>query len=282
MEEEKIEAMDPEVVEDNPVVEEQTPVVEEQVVEENDPAGSELRVYYAEKYPDKNIESDIDLMNDAAEELKAAHQELADYKEANDTLMDVLEEYPEFMEIIDDVKAGMDFRVALGKHFDPEDLRVEEDEDVVEDYRKVVEERKQRKQDAANRIAERENNWAETQKVFDTTREEIGWDEEKEEGFGTWLSDAINDIAMGKITPELMRKLRHGYIYEEAVAQAREDGEIEGKNAAIEAKRVKAAESSDNMPSGGAGATEVKEEIVDPNNPFSDVEMLMSKRNKKW
>lgn len=245
-----------------------------------EPAAPEngLQVYYREKYPDMTFETEADLYGDAAERLRAAEERGAKYDEANMTIQEVIDDYPEVGDFISDLTSGVDIRVALQRHFDMEDFAVEEGEEVEKDYKEAIATRRNRRKEAEERIATRKANWEESKKLFDEMRE---WDDEKEEEFGKWLGTSLNDIAMGKITPELMKKLRHGFIFEEAVADAHKEGEIAGRNTAIEAKRIKKAKMSDNMPSPGVGGVSVPEPEPEESSLFGDVEAAIEARRKK-
>lgn len=259
--------------------------MEEQVVEQTAPIQSEepkengLSAYYREKYPDMTFEAEGDLFEDAAVRLREAEERNTKYDEANAALAEVMEDYPEFAEIISDLQNGVELRVALARQFDPEDLVVEPGEYVETDWNKAKEERAQRRKEAKERSAAIDANWKESLATLDSMKE---WDEEKEDEFGQWLGSSLTDIAQGKITPELLKKLRHGFIFEEAVDEARKEGEIDGRNAEIEAKRIKKAEGGDGMPStGAAGSRKPQEEIPEEYDPFGDVERKIDARNSK-
>lgn len=243
------------------------------------PQESPLSVYYREKYPDMTFEAEGDMYSDAAQKLRDADARNAKFDEANAALNEVMEDYPEFAEIITDLQNGVELRVALGKHFDPEDFVVEPGEAIEQDYTKVKEERKARRKEAEERMNSFKEEWKKSIELINSISE---WDKEKEEEFGQWLGTSINDIAAGKISPELLKKLRHAFVFEEAIEEARKDGEIDGRNAEIEAKRIKKAESGDGMPStGAAGSRKPQEAAPEEYDPFGDVERKIDARNRK-
>lgn len=254
--------------------EEEQPIQTEQPVEVP-PTENGLQSYYKEKYPDMTFESDNDLFSDAANRLRAADERAAKFDAANLSIQEVMEEYPEVGDFVSDLMKGIDIRVALQRHFDMDDFSVEEGEEVEADYNKAIEERRARRKEAEERIATRNANWEESTKLFDEMAE---WDAEKEEEFGKWLGASLNDIAMGKITRDLMTKLRHAFIFEEAVADAHKDGEIKGRNSEIEAKRIKKAEKVDNMPSAGTGGVAVPDPEPEAYDPFGDVSRAIDAR----
>lgn len=259
--------------------------MEEQVIEQTAPVQSEepkengLSAYYREKYPDMTFEAEGDLFEDAAVRLRDAEERNAKYDEANAALAEVMEDYPEFAEIISDLQNGVELRVALARQFDPEDLVVEPGEYVETDWAKAKEERAQRRKEAKERSAAIDANWKESLATLDSMKE---WDEEKEDEFGQWLGSSLTDIAQGKITPELLKKLRHGFIFEEAVDEARKEGEIEARNSEIEAKRIKKAAAGDGMPQPGASSgPRVEEEAPEEYDPFGDVDRHITDRAKR-
>ena len=77
-------------------------------------------------------------------------------------------------------------------------------------------------------------------------------DEEEAERF----IDFVDNVLLGNITndiydKQLLEKLWHAFKYEEEIRNAREAGVIEGRNAQIETRRLKAAGSSDGLPGSG-------------------------------
>lgn len=242
------------------------------------PEENGLQVYYREKYPDMTFETEAELYGDAADRLRAADERAAKFDEANLTIQEVIDDYPEVGDFISDLTSGIDIRVALQRHFDMDDFAVEADEEIEKDYQAAIAERRNRRKEAEERIATRTANWEESKKLFDEMRE---WDNEKEEEFGKWLGQSLNDIAMGKITPELMKKLRHGFIFEEAVADAHKEGEIAGRNTEIEAKRIKKAKLGDDMPSPGVGGVSVPESEPERSSLFGDVLSSIEERQRR-
>lgn len=259
--------------------------MEEQVVEQTAPIQSEepkengLSAYYREKYPDMTFEAEGDLFEDAAVRLRDAEERNAKYDEANAALAEVMEDYPEFAEIISDLQNGVELRVALARQFDPEDLVVEPGEYAETDWNKAKEERAQRRKEAQERMERYNSNMTETVSLINSMKE---WDDDKEEEFAQWLGSSFTDIAQGKITPELLKKLRHGFIFEEAVDEARKEGEIEARNSEIEAKRIKKATAGDGMPQPGASSgPRVEEEAPEEYDPFGDVDRRITDRAKR-
>ncbi len=238
------------------------------------------RKYIEEVYPDRTFGSDEEYDNALMEHMEGNKAKLAENDEANKSIAEILFDHPEFAEIIEDLKSGVPFKVALAKHFDPEELTVGDDEPEAEQYRQAAADRRRRYEESQTRIREREENTQLTVKEVEQFLEATGWDEEKSEAFLGWMQETVDDFARGKITKTVLGKMRQAFEYEEAVAEARTEGEIEGRNATIEARREKKTTGGDGLPTGGAGAVSVEQQDVEEKDFFDDV--LEARERRKW
>lgn len=241
------------------------------------------REFIGKKFPEREFADDDEYENFLADYLDNSGKIIADNDKANEILGTVLSEYPELAEIIQDLCNGTPIRIALAKHISPEELSVGDDDTDAESYKKAVEERNDRRKAAAERIKELEQNMEISEGVFSNFVKEEGLDEKELESFNSFLQDMFDNIERGNISREILLKLYQAYKFKEAVADAKEDGLIEGRNEAIEAKREKKINGGDGMPTSGGSVDKPKEttdtmpiDVVDEvlgnsrktNNPF--------------
>ena len=80
----------------------------------------------------------------------------------------------------------------------------------------------------------------------------------------------------GKVNKEILTKLYQGWVYDTAVAEARETGKVEGRNEQIETRRVRT-QKTDGLPADGGGveatsAVKTDKDIIDE---------VITRRNKR-
>lgn len=242
------------------------------------PRVSRVREFMTAKFPERQWADDDEFDNALADHLSEADEKIKGNERANKTIMEVIEAYPEFAEIIEDIAGGVPVNVALARQFSPEDLAVGEGEQDYEAYKKAAAERTKRLSDSKERTAARERNMAQSKTDVDAFFDEKGMDEAEREQFVAWVDNEIlANLLDGKVNKEILTKLYQGWKFDEAVTDARTAGEVEGRNAQIEAKRVKAAK-TDGLPGGGSGiAPEPEAEPRD----FMD-EVLARKAKRKF
>ena len=70
-----------------------------------------------------------------------------------------------------------------------------------------------------------------------------------------WVDNEIlANLLDGKVSKAILTKLYQGWKYDQAVAEARDAGKVEGRNEQIERRRVKT-DTTDGLPSGGGAVT---------------------------
>lgn len=217
------------------------------------PRISRVREYMTAKFPDREFPDDEGLETALLEHVKGLDDRVAGNDRANKTIMELVETYPEFAQIIEDVAAGMPVQAAIARQFSPEELTVAEGEPDYDAYRKAAEERTKRLADQRERIAAREQNMARSKTDVDAFFAERGMDEAERQEFVDWVDNTVlANLLDGKVDKGILTKLYQGWKYDEAVAEARETGKIEGRNEQIEARRT-AASGVDGLASPGTG-----------------------------
>lgn len=172
---------------------------------------------------------------------------------------------------------GIPVQVAIARQFDSSELAVPEGEPDYEAYKQAAEERTKRLADMKARVETREKNMARSKTDVDAFFAEQGLSEEEQQRFVAWVDNEIlANLLDGKVNKEILTKLYQGWVYDTAVAEARETGKVEGRNEQIETRRVRA-QKTDGLPADGGGveatsASETDKDIIDE---------VITRRNKR-
>ena len=165
----------------------------------------------------------------------------------------------------------------IARQFDSSELAVPEAEPDYEAYKQAAEERTKRLADMKARVETREKNMARSKTDVDAFFAEQGLSEEEQQRFVAWVDNEIlANLLDGKVNKEILTKLYQGWVYDTAVAEARETGKVEGRNEQIETRRVRA-QKTDGLPADGGGveatsASETDKDIIDE---------VITRRNKR-
>ena len=228
---------------------------EENTVQEQEqtPHVSRVREYMTAKFPDREFGDDDELEQALYDYLTQSDKKIAGHEAANKTIMEVVQAYPEFAQIIEDVANGIPVQVAIARQFDSSELAVPEGEPDYEAYKQAAEERTKRLADMKARVETREKNMARSKTDVDAFFAEQGLSEEEQQRFVAWVDNEIlANLLDGKVNKEILTKLYQGWVYDTAVAEARETGKVEGRNEQIETRRVRA-QKTDGLPADGGG-----------------------------
>lgn len=221
------------------------------------PKTSAIRDYMSAKFPDKQYPDDHAFDTALLDHLSAADAKIAGNEQANQAIMEVISANPEFAEIIEDVASGVPVQVAIARQFSPEDLSVEQGEPDYEAYKKAAAERTKRLTTMKEQIDSREKNIARSKTDVDAFFADKGMDEKECTDFIEWVDNEIlANLIDGKIDKGILTKLYQGWVFDEAVADARNAGEVEGRNQQIEKKRARASVTDGLASEGGGVATD--------------------------
>ena len=124
------------------------------------PRVSRVREYMTAKFPDRQFADEDDYENTLYDYLAESDKKIAGHEAANKTIMEVVQAYPEFAQIIEDVANGVPVQVAIARQFDPSELAVPEGEPDYDAYKKAATERSQRLADMKARTEARDKNIA--------------------------------------------------------------------------------------------------------------------------
>lgn len=241
------------------------------------PRVSRIREYLTAKFPDRHFTDEDEYENTLYDYLEENDKKIAGHEAANKTIMEVVQAYPEFAQIIEDVANGVPVQVAIARQFDPSELSVAEDEPDYDAYKKAANERTQRLADMKARMEARDKNMAQSKTDVDAFFAERGLDEAEQKQFIEWVDNEIlANLLDGKVNKEILTKLYQGWVYDTAVIEALETGKVEGRNEQIETKR-KQSRKTDGLPAdGGSVSTSVQDETT--KDILDDV---IARRNKR-
>ena len=205
------------------------------------------------RYADANPQTDQE-WDDLAE------RALSEDEENAKVLQDIIDSDKDLATVVSEmIVNGTPFRAAVAKYFDPEDLVAKEGDEDYEYYQKSTDERKRMGQEFRARGEEKRKNTKDAYDNIDKFAEKQGMDAAAKDEFIGFVNTLYNDLSVLKLTPETLTKLYKAMTYDEAVTEAAKTGEIDGKNAAIEAQRVRktSAANGDGVPTPQGGSAPV-------------------------
>lgn len=231
---------------------------------------SRLRKRYADANPQNDQEWDELTERGFAED----EEQIKNFEDNAKVIEDILDSDKDAAAVISEmIVNGTPFRAAVAKFFDPEDLVAKEGDADYEYYQKSSDERRKMGQEFRKRGDEKRANEKEAYDNIDKFAEKNGMDAKAKDEFIGFVNDLYNDLSVLKLTPATLDKLYKAMTYDEAVAEAAETAEIDGKNQAIEATRVKrtAATSGDGVPTPRGGSSPAPERPRSRPTVFDDI-----------
>lgn len=228
-----------------------------------EPQKVKFRDRVSKLYPDAPMETEDDL--------EAAYTRYADDKEGElGNIKDMLQIIEDLMASDEDLRAVVTdmivnkapFRAAIAKYLSAEDLTplpTDEDYDAV---RTAYNERVERGRAKEEQMRQIEKNEEQTYADFEKFISDNNFTEEQANQLNDTIGEVFENLLYKKITPEMLEMFRKAMDYDDAVARSDREGELRGRNSAIEAKRV-AAESNkgDGIPAMvGGGSEPIKSE----------------------
>lgn len=217
---------------------------------------------YAKSHPDRKFEgetADNDLFDLTADEFDRYDEDKKSYTEKSERLNKLFNDFPESSEI---------FKAMVLNKEHPFDYIIDHYGDRLAEALESEEGKaslKKHREDKAKRDAENEEankqfdaNIAESLKALETWGKKRNLDINAQAEHFLAIRQALNDFADGKISEETYDLFWNGAHYNNDVAQAREEGEVNGRNAKIEAERLqsKARKASAPTLGGRGGASE--------------------------
>lgn len=213
---------------------------------------------YAKQYPDRKFEgdgADDDLYDLTADEFDKYDNESKSYRERNDRLNKLFDEFPDSAEIFKamalDKKHPFDYIIDNYHDLLDDGLSSEENRARIKQRRAENEQKAKANKEADDKF---HNNMAQSLKILTEWGGKKGIDLKGQAEHYARLRKVVNDFADGNISEDTYEALWNGLNYKNDVAQAKEQGEINGRNAKIQAE-FQQSRSRRNMPPtlGGQG-----------------------------
>ena len=238
------------------------------------PAVPKYRERLGKRYPDANPQSDQE-WDDLAERGYAEDEErIKLFEDNNKVIEDILDSDKDAAAVISEmIVNGTPFRAAVAKFFDPEDLVAKEGDEDYDYYQKSTDERKRMGQEFRARGEEKRKNTKEAYDNIDKFAEKKALDAAAKDAFISFVNTLYNDLSVLKLSMSTLEKLYKAMTFDEAVAEAAETGEIDGKNAAIEAQRVRKTDAAagDGVPTPQGGSAPVPTPKPKKSTIFDDI-----------
>ena len=209
---------------------------------------------YMKKYPDAAFDDDEAMKAAFYEDYDRSEQQRRMFEEDNNRLIELVREYPELGTLFSELFKGAPLRVALLKADIDLPAPQPGDEDF-SDYENALKERKKRREESEKRVKEYEKNVSHSKEEIDEFFRTKSLTPEQEKAFTEYVDNLVGDMINGIFSQQSLEKLYRSYTYEEDVRTAHEAGEIDGRNAAIETRRIAKKSDTDGLPS-NAGALE--------------------------
>ena len=230
------------------------------IAPEGAPAMPKYRERLRSRYADANPQTDQEWDELAERGYAEDEATINGYKDNEKVIQDLLDADKDLSAVVSDmIVNGTTFRVALAKYFDPEDLVAKEGDEDYEYYQKSTDERKRMGQEFRARGEEKRKNTKEAYDNIDKFAEKKALDAAAKDAFISFVNTLYNDLSVLKLSMSTLEKLYKAMTFDEAVAEAAETGEIDGKNAAIEAQRVRKTDAAagDGVPTPQGGSAPV-------------------------
>uniref|UniRef100_UPI004056C80A hypothetical protein n=1 Tax=Alistipes sp. TaxID=1872444 RepID=UPI004056C80A len=223
----------------------------EEVVEKSTP-NSKSRTWMQARYPDVEWENDDAYDESLFNHLEESDRVLNDYRENDKTIGEILEMYPEFALVLEDIGNGVPLRIALERNIGLDELTPDEKD---ADYESFMETRTKRLEDSRKFNEDynmRRTNAEKSNERFSAfVEDQENWDDAKKQGFVSFVQDFLAALGRGEFSDSNFQMLADAYTHDEDVADAAETGKIEGRNENITSRRIKREASTDGIPDGG-------------------------------
>lgn len=204
------------------------------------------------RFPDREFADDEAYGSAADELIQSLSTENADYKgrdnkvtEANKKLVEIMEADTRIADFLADIMKGASPEIAIARNFDLEAMTPQEGEPDYEAWKTELDARKSRKEEAGKLEEEVIANKIESSKVYDDFILAKGLTPEQDDAFIDKIEAFLVDINRGKVTTDFLEAMYKATNYESDINSVKQEAEasrkaaiIEGKNSAIEEKKV--------------------------------------------
>lgn len=213
-----------------------------------------------ERYADFDPQSEDDWNAKTEEAFAEDAETIKAFNDNNKIIEDALASDKDLAAVVGRIVAyGEPFRAALAAVIDPASLEAKEGDDDYEYYQKNRDERIAIGKEMQRVAAEKIKNEEEAYKNIDAFCEAKGYDEEEKKNLISYINDFYNSLQMRKIDDGILQRLDNARNYEADIEEARAEGELDGKNANIEARSLAETrkQAGDGVPAFGGASTPI-------------------------
>ena len=184
------------------------------------------------------------------------------YKDLSEKLAARFNENPEEATAFMDYLEGMPLVAAIRKNMGDEALTMQEGDEGWEEYQKAGETRKADRERLMNYAKEIQENSAASESAFDEWAKENEMDDEQKQAVWDLIHGDLEALMHGKLSKDVLNRYRNAINHDPDVEAAHEQGKVEGRGEAIEAKHKRMQGSG--LPSASAGGDVNSEVSKDP------------------
>ena len=206
---------------------------EKQVKSKRDLFGERLK----KKYPDKEYADDEALFGQINDDYDEYDNKLSGYEERESKLTNMLSHDPHSAQFITDMARGKDPWTSLISRIGIDGVKeMLEDPTKMDEYSASNKEYIDRMAKQKGLEEEWEKNMKSTLAMLEQKQQELGLTDEQIDAAADWINEVTNDAVIGIIKPDTIDMALKAINHDADIAQAREQGEIAGKNTKAEAK----------------------------------------------
>lgn len=219
------------------------------------PKRDALRKRLKERYPDKDLDDDEAFAGQINDDYDESDRRLKQYEADEKQMSDFFAKDPRSGAFLQAWRNGKNPIYALVSTYGDEFMDYMDDPENQEELAKAQQEYLDRVAKSKELDDEYEKNISKSLDSIEQAQEKNGWDEDYVNNGLKTLSEIVDDYIMGKIDPKWISLLNNGASHDKDVAEAREAGIVNGRNAKIEAKLRKnnATDGSAHLSGGGRG-----------------------------
>ncbi len=190
----------------------------------------------AELFPEQQFASPQEAMTAIGDYVKGAREYEQTMKDANKALLDIFNTNPEIVQLLRYIKQGATFTQALPRVIDVDMLAPAEGDPDWDEWNNAKEERANtlsRMEQTRNEVTE---NLSMSMQEVEQFAQENNMSGEDAAELLTAIDELLDNVSRGRITKDILAKLKKGLFYERDLQNETEVAEIRGRNEAIEAK----------------------------------------------
>lgn len=188
------------------------------------------------RHPDKDYSDDEALYGQIIEDVAQSDDEIAKYKEREQTFADMFTADPRSAQFMVNWRNGEDPTVGLIRQFGMEIKDAIDDPEMQEAIAQANKEYVERVAKEKEYEEMYKKNLEQTLRDLDAIQKEMGLSDEQAEGALMFLHTISSDGVLGKFSPESIKMALKAMNHDADVAQAAHEGEVKGRNIKIEEK----------------------------------------------